>query len=122
MKSGEIYLVDFGERYQSNLGKVRPAIVFCADGYLEILPDLSFPSVPVIPLTTQLVQNPANLFRVSIPAADRLEKPSEAIVNWICSVDAANIDQTNGPLTRLSESQMRELQNKFAKFMGLSPL
>jgi len=119
LERGGIYLVDFGKRYHSNLGKRRPAVVFSAQSYLEIVEQLQFPAILVLPLTTQCVNNPANLLRVHITPRERLEHPSEIIVNWSCSVDIRNIDRETGLLTRLTQEKMRELEEKYALYCGM---
>ena len=120
IERGGVYLVDFGKRYQSNIGKRRPAVVLSAQSYLDIVDQLEFPSILVLPLTTHTADNPANLLRVYIEKRDKLEKPSEIIVNWSCSVDLANIDMTNGKLTRLTTHELRELGEKFALYCGMA--
>jgi mRNA-degrading endonuclease toxin of MazEF toxin-antitoxin module len=119
VKRGGIYLVDFGERYQSNIGKRCPAVLLSAQSYLDIVSELRFPSVLVLPLTTQCTGNPGNLLRVQVLARERLERSSEIIVNWSCSVDLKDIDVSEGPLTRLTRSEMQELEEKFTLYCGL---
>ncbi|WP_457597099.1 type II toxin-antitoxin system PemK/MazF family toxin [Hydrogenimonas sp.] len=113
-------MVDFGRRYQSNIGKVRPAVVLASQSYLEIVHELRFPSVLVFPLTTQCTGNPENLLRVPVAPRDRLEKPSEIIVNWSCSVDVSNIDDEKGPLTSLRPDELKMLEEKYALYCGLT--
>jgi hypothetical protein len=49
LRRGGVYLVDFGQRYQSNIGKIRPAVILSAQGYLDIVDQLQYQSVLVIP-------------------------------------------------------------------------
>ena len=119
IKRGGIYIVDFGERYRSNIGKRRPAIVLSAQSYLDIVKELQYPSILVIPLTTNCTDNPQNLLRVRVEARERLKQRSEAIVNWSCSVDIADLEMQSGPLTLLQKSEMRELEEKFALYCGV---
>jgi mRNA interferase MazF len=120
MRRGEIYLVDFGDRYMSNIGKRRPAVVFASQSYLDIVDRLHFPSVLVFPLTTQCVNNPENLLRVAVEADGRLERPSEIIVNWSCSVDLKNIRVSDGPLLRLDPETLRRLEERYALYCGMT--
>ncbi|BDY11897.1 type II toxin-antitoxin system PemK/MazF family toxin [Hydrogenimonas cancrithermarum] len=120
LERGGIYLVDFGKRYHSNLGKRRPAVILSSQSYLDIVSQLEFPSILVLPLTTRCVDNPGNLLRVYLPPRDHLEKPSEIIVNWSCSVDAKNLDMKTGKLTVLSREELKELEEKFALYCGIS--
>lgn len=119
VRRGAVYLVDFGQRYQSNLGKVRPAVILSSQSYLDVVAQLQFPSILVFPLTTQCTDNPDNLLRVLIEARDRLHRPSEIIVNWSCSVDLKNIRIEEGPLVQLSMPELKMLERKFALYCGL---
>ncbi len=119
LKRGEIYLIDFGKRYQSNIGKVRPAVIFSSNDYLQIVEQLEYPTLLVIPLTTNCVDNPKNLLRVQIKKRDTLAKNSEAIVNWSCSVDYKNINIAVGAVTSLDHKEIRELDEKYTLYCGL---
>lgn len=120
LRRGAVYLVDFGRRYQSNIGKRRPAVILSAQGYLDIVEQLQYQSVLVIPLTTQCLDNPVNLLRSKIVPRDRLQKASEAIINWSCSVDVKNIDLETGALLTLHSSELKELEEKYALYCGIS--
>jgi mRNA interferase MazF len=119
LRRGAVYLVDFGQRYQSNIGKIRPAVILSAQGYLDIVDQLQYQSVLVIPLTTQCLDNPSNLLRSKITPRDRLQKQSEVIINWSCSVDMENIDLKTGALVVLHSSELKELEEKYALYCGI---
>ena len=119
LKRGAAYLIDFGQRYQSNIGKIRPAVILSAQGYLDIVDQLQYQSVLVIPLTTQCLDNPSNLLRSKITPRGRLQKQSEAIINWSCSVDMENIDLKTGALVVLHSSELKELEEKYALYCGI---
>ena len=114
IKRGEIHLVDFVKRFRSELGKVRPALVVQSDYVNDNLDVARFKSVLVVPLTTDLK---GGRFRFGISARDRLEKESELIINWICSVDLKRV-VSKEPLTRLSPQELDELKTKLDFFMG----
>ncbi len=119
IRRGEIYIVNFGKRYQSNIGKARPAIILSSDDYLKILNRLEYPTLLVVPLTTNCVDNPDNILRVQIFKRDTLIKTSEAIINWSCSVDYNNLDREIGPLTSLTQAELMELEEKYLLYCGL---
>lgn len=114
IKRGHIYLVDFGVKYQSELGKIRPALVLQSDYINEHLEIAPFKSVLVIPLTTDIK---GGRFRYLIEPRDRLDKKSELIINWICTVDLKRFKDTIS-LTSLSNSELQELKTKIDFFMG----
>ena len=114
IKRGNIYLVDFGKKYQSELGKVRPALVVQSNYINDNLDVATFKSVLVIPMTTDLK---GGRFRVKLGKRDRLEKESELLVNWMCTVDLKRIQNPN-ELTTLTQEEWSELKTKLDFFMG----
>lgn len=114
IKRGEVYLVDFGQKYQSELGKVRPAVVVQSNYINDNLDMAPYKSVLVIPLTTDLR---GGRFRLEIKPRDRLEKKSELIVNWMCTVDLARVKEEKF-LTILNKEELKELRQKLDFFMG----
>ena len=114
IKRGEIYLIDFGKKYQSERGKVRPAMVVQSDYVNDNLDVAAYKSVLVIPLTTDLK---GGRFRFGIAAREKLKKESELIINWMCSIDLKRI-VSEEPLTKLSAQELTELKTKLDFFMG----
>jgi len=114
MKRGEIYLVDFGKKYQSELGKIRPAMVLQSNYVNDNLDVAPFKSVLVIPLTSDIK---GGRFRLEITAREKLEKRSELVVNWMCTVDLKRV-VSEEPLTMLTKDELHELKKKLDFFMG----
>jgi mRNA interferase MazF len=114
IKRGSIYLVDFGHKYQSELGKKRPALVIQTNYVNDNLDVAPYKSILVIPLTTDIK---GGRFRHSVSARDRLDKDSELLINWMCTVDLARfIDEE--PLTTLTQEELQLLKEKLNFFMG----
>lgn len=114
IKRGSIYLVDFGIKYQRELGKTRPALVIQSDFVNDNLDVASYKSALVIPLATDLR---GGRFRYKIAARDQLEKESELILNWICTVDISRFNNQNA-LTTLEADELQKLKRKLDFFMG----
>ena len=114
IKRGEIHLVDFGKKYQSELGKIRPAMVLQSNYVNDNLDVAKFKSILVIPLTTDLK---GGKFRFNLSAREKLEKESELIINWMCNVDLKRVVSAE-PLTILSQHELTELKTKLDFFMG----
>ena len=114
IKRGEIHLVDFGKKYQSELGKVRPAMVLQSDYVNDNLDVAKYKSVLVIPLTTDLK---GGRFRFPVPARDRLERVSELIINWMCTIDLKRV-LSEEALTTLTVQELTDLKVKLDFFMG----
>ena len=114
IKRGEIYLVDFGKKYQSELGKIRPAMILQSNYVNDNLDVARFKSVLVVPLTTDIK---GGRFRFKLSAREKLEKESELIINWMCTVDLKRVVSAE-PLTILSQNELIELKTKLDFFMG----
>lgn len=71
IRRGEIYLVNFGKQYNSEFGKVRPALIIQNNLANRVLDKVHFKGVTVVPLTTNLV---GGRLRVQILARDHLKQ------------------------------------------------
>ena len=114
IKRGEIHLVDFGKKYQSELGKVRPAMILQSNYVNDNLDIAPFKSVLVVPLTTDIR---GGRFRFKLQAREKLEKESELIINWMCTVDLKRVISKEA-LTILTKNELTELKSKLDFFMG----
>ena len=115
LRQGDVYLVEFGKKFNSEFGKRRPAVVVQTDRVNILLEQLEYKSVAVVPLSTQRLSDA--FFRVDIAAREELEKDSQAVCNWICTVDAERIRIVEGRLCRLSDEEMRAIKSKLAFLM-----
>jgi len=114
IQQGEVYLVDFGKKHHSELGKVRPAVVVQNDFFNRALQESLFHSVIVIPLTTDDIMTQ---YKITIPKRDKLQKPSYIITTWVCGVDIDRFDLDTGILTRLSGEEMVALKERFCEML-----
>lgn len=78
------------------------------------LDEVEFKSVFVIPLTTDLK---GGRFRKSIPARDNLNRDSEVLINWACTIDLARF-KSDDILTTLDADELKEVKKKLDFFMG----
>ena len=108
MKRGEIYLVNFGKKYNSEFGKIRPALIIQNDIANRNIEKVAFKGVTVLPLTTLIRGGDV---RVNIGARDDLKKESEVCINEVCTLDISRIKIDNC-LTVLTEKEMGEVDNK----------
>lgn len=114
VKRGNLYLIDFGSRYQSELGKIRPALIWQSDYINDHLDAAPHPSIIVIPTTTDLK---GGRFRYLLPKRDRLEQDSELILNWLSAVDLSRLHEPN-PLTALTSEEMHAIRQRIDFVMG----
>jgi mRNA interferase MazF len=115
MKRGEIYLINFGKKYNSEFGKIRPALIIQNDVANRNIDKVAFKGVSVIPLTTNL--SGGNL-RLQIEKRDNLETTSEICINELCTLDLSRID-FNTLLTKLTLEEQREVNLKLSQHLGL---
>ncbi|MDY0120439.1 MAG: type II toxin-antitoxin system PemK/MazF family toxin [Sulfurimonas sp.] len=115
MKRGEIYLVNFGKKYNSEFGKVRPALIIQNDVANRNIDKVEFKGVSVIPISTNLYGGD---LRVQIRSRDNLEKTCEICVNELCTLDISRI-QLDKLLTSLTQEEILEVNSKLTKHLGL---
>lgn len=109
---GGVYLVNFAKTYHSEFGKVRPAVVIQDNFLNRALNQAAFKGGVVIPLTTQLAGGD---YRYLVSARDKLSSDSEAVANWVCTLDLARFDLQTGLLTQLSSAELSALMTVFSR-------
>ena len=115
MRRGEIYLVNFGKKYNSEFGKVRPALIIQNDVANRNIDKVEFKGVTVIPISTNLYGGD---LRVEIDKREKLQKKSEICVNELCTLDMSRIYRDKF-LTLLTSQEMKELEFKLLKHLGI---
>ena len=108
MRRGEIYLVNFGKKYNSKFGKIRPALIIQNNIANRNIDKVAFKGVTVLPLTTILSGGDV---RVSILSRDALEKNSEICINEICTLDQSRI-KLEKCLTTLTADELNDVGSK----------
>jgi len=99
---GEIWLADLNPPRGTEPGKTRPVLIVQAQALL----DAGHPSTYVIPLTTRLADD-AEPLRIRIPAAGRLPRDSDLLMDQLRAIDNRRL--VRGPLLRLTPSRMRHV-------------
>ena len=115
MKRGAIYLVNFGKKYNSEFGKIRPALIIQNNVANRNIDKVEFKGVTVIPITTNLCGG--NL-RVKIQSRENLLQDSEVCVNELCTLDLSRID-LDKKLTTLNSEELEEVRIKLMKHLEL---
>lgn len=115
MKRGEIYLINFGKKYNSEFGKIRPALIIQNDVANRNIDKVEFKGVTVIPITTNLCGG--NL-RVKIQSRENLIQDSEICINELCTLNLSRID-LDKKLTTLNDEELEEVRIKLMKHLEL---
>lgn len=113
MKRGEIYLINFGKKYNSEFGKIRLALIIQNNVANRNIDKVEFKGVTVIPITTNLCGG--NL-RVKIQSRENLLQDSEICINELCTLDLSRID-LNKKLTTLNSEELEEVRIKLMKHL-----
>jgi mRNA interferase MazF len=115
IRRGDIYLVNFGKQYNSEFGKVRPALIIQNNLANRVLDQVHFKGVTVIPLTTQLA---SGRLRVRITAREKLLQDSDICINELCTLDLSRIHQ-DVLLTTLTELEIRLVEERLCQHLGV---
>jgi len=115
MKRGELYLVNFGKKYNSEFGKIRPALIIQNDIANRNISKVDFKGVTIIPLTSKI--SGGNL-RVGIKRRDALEQDSEICINELCTLDMSRI-KLDTLLSILNIDELKEVEEKLSQHLGL---
>ena len=115
MTRGEIYLVNFGKKHNSEFGKIRPALIIQNDIANRNIDKVMFKGVSVLPLTTNIT---GGSLRVKIDKKENLQYISEVCINEICTLDLERIDFSK-LLTTVSKEELNEIDGKLKKHLGV---
>jgi len=109
---GEIWLANLDPAQGTEPGKTGPVLIVQAQALLEG----GHPSTLIIPVTTNVIADAAPL-RVHVPAAGRLRRAADLLIDQLRAIDNRRLVQ--GPLTRLPPSLMREVAAAIGEVLEL---
>lgn len=112
MRRGEIWTANLNPPRGQEIGKLRPVLIMQADR----LSSEFTPMVVVLPLTTRVYPT-FKIWRVSVPARDRLRKPCQVITDQLRALDRARIG--DGPLTSLTPAEMAAVEKSLKAVLGI---
>lgn len=115
MKRGEVYLVNFGKKYNSEFGKIRPALIIQNNVANRNIDKVKFKGVTVMPLSTNIYGGD---LRVKISNRDNLDKTNEICINKLCTLDISRIN-LDKLLTLLTTEEINEVETKLLKHLGM---
>ena len=109
IEQGEVYLIDFAKKYNSEFGKVRPAVILQNNFLNRSLEVSKYQSVLVVPLSTQNIQTE---YKIEVSPRDNLKEKSFIVANWLCTLDIKRIQLDKGVITKLSSDELQKLKAK----------
>ncbi|MBM5811026.1 MAG: type II toxin-antitoxin system PemK/MazF family toxin [Gammaproteobacteria bacterium] len=112
MRRGEIWVGNLNPNRGAEVGKIRPVLVVQADFLLGE----EQATVVVLPLTTQ-VRATTEPLHVTIEPRDRLRSTCQVMPEQPRTLDRRRL--VEGPLTRLSVTEMTAVERSLRAIMGL---
>ena len=112
MKRGEIWVANLNPNRGTEVGKIRPVMIL----QNTVLTDNGFPTIVVLPMTTQ-VRKDVSTLRITIPARDELRENCQIMVDQPRSIDRKRISE--GPLTRLNSTELEAVEKSLMAMLGM---
>ena len=109
---GEIWLADLNPGKGTEPGKIRPVLIIQCQALL----DTAHPSTLIIPLTTNLIDD-ADPLRCRIPAAEKLKKDSDLLVDQLRAIDNKRL--VKGPMLKCSPRLMSRIDQCVSEVLDL---
>ena len=114
IRQKEVYLVDFAKKYNSEFGKIRPAVIMQNNFLNRTIEREMYKSVLVVPLSSSKLTRD---YRIAINARDNLKQDSQCVANWICTLDINRVQVEKGLITTLTDNEFEELKQKVCNVM-----
>jgi mRNA interferase MazF len=112
IRRGEIWTANLNPTRGREIGKIRPVLVMQAN---ELI-DADMPMVVVLPLTTNVYPE-FRLWRVTVPARDRLKDACQVVVDQLRALDRTRIG--DGPLTSLTAVELAAVERSLRAVFGM---
>lgn len=111
-RRGEIWTANLNPSRGREISKVRPVLIVQAD---ELI-DAGTPMVAVLPLTTH-VHPEFKLWRVTVPARDRLKEARQVVVDQPRALNRTRFGE--GPLTVLTPAELAAVERILRVVLGM---
>lgn len=112
MKRGEIWVANLNPNKGSEPGKTRPVIVYQSD----VLNEVNHPSTIIIPLTSQIDDNPRTTSRLRVTKRDLLENDSDALIDQIGAISTSRFKE--GPIGSLTGEELTAIRQILDPILG----
>ncbi len=112
IRRGEIWTANLNPSRGREIGRIRPVLVMQAN---ELI-DADVPMVVVLPLTTHVYPQ-FRLWRVTVPARDRLKDACQVVVDQPRALDRTRIG--DGPLTSLTAVELESVERSLRAVFGM---
>ena len=117
IKRGEIYLANLGNVKHTDIGKIRPVLIFQNDHLNRMVADELYDDVIIIPLSSKMKESD---FTFSLKKRDKLEKNSTILCHAIKMIASKRLLLNEGMLTKLNENEMQEIEKRISLVLGMN--
>jgi mRNA interferase MazF len=112
MRRGEVWTANLNPSRGTEIGKIRPVLIVQADELIEA----GTPMVIVLPLTTNVYPE-FRLWRITVPARDRLREDCQVVVDQPRALDRTRLGE--GPLTLLTPAELTAVERSLRVVLGM---
>lgn len=112
MRRGEVWTANLNPSRGAEIGKIRPVLIIQADELIEAVT----PMVVVLPLTTHVYPE-FRLWRITVPARDRLREACQIVVDQPRALDRTRLGE--GPLTVLTPAELAAVERSLRVVLGM---
>ena len=117
IKRGEIYLANLGNVKHTDIGKIRPVLIFQNDHLNRMVADELYDDVIIIPLSSKMKESD---FTFSLKKRDKLEKNSTILCHAIKMIASKRLLLNEGILTKLNKNEMKEIEKRISLVLGMN--
>jgi mRNA interferase MazF len=112
VRRGEVWTANLNPSRGQEIGKIRPVLILQADELIEV----GTPMIVVLPLTRQV--NPDfKLWRIGVPARDKLRQDCQIVVDQPRALDRTRLG--DGPLTVLTALELAAVERSLRVVLGM---
>jgi mRNA interferase MazF len=116
IRRGEIYLANLGNVKHTDIGKIRPVLIFQNNYLNRMVEDELYDDVIIIPLSSQVKVSD---FTLLLKRRDKLQKDSTILCNAIKMISAKRLLFDKGILTTLNENEILNVEKKLSLALGI---
>jgi mRNA interferase MazF len=117
IKRGEIYLANLGNVKYTDMGKIRPVLIFQNDHLNRMVADGLYNDVIIIPLSSKMKESD---FTFPLEKREKLQKNSIILCHAIKMIASKRLLLNEGMLTKLNENEMKEIEKRISLVLGMN--
>ena len=117
IRRGEVYLANLGDVKHTDIGKIRPVLVFQNNHLNRMIDDGLYDDVVIVPLSSSFKKSD---FTVVLQKRAKLEKDSTVLCHAIKMISAKRLLLDRGVLLKLSDDELSDIESRVALVLGMT--